>query len=126
MHVGAHHRLQGSIDAAGRGPPEFSRNRVEPVRERERHAGKVGMNELRDPQFVCRIHDRPQQAYRNGFDPCASHLIKGSEEGGLVQWLQLRAVSQDAARDFPGERPWHKRIGVRHREVERLQAPPLP
>ena len=60
-----HQRLQRGVDRRRGRPPVLADDRVQLVRERERHLRPLAREQLADAQLVLRVDDRPDQADRD-------------------------------------------------------------
>ncbi len=121
-----HQRLQRRVDRRRRGTPVLADDRVQPVRERERHSGQLLRQQLADALFVHRVHDRPQQADGDRCDLAAAHLGERREQRRLVERHRYVSLRVDPLLHFEGQAPGNVGRRVRVAKIERVELAALP
>ena len=125
VQVRAHQRLERHVDGGGRRPSVLTDDGVERVTQRDLDVGERGTEHLADAQLVHRVHDRPQQAHTHCLDAELLQPRQHPLHARFVERCADGAVGEDALVHRERERPWHVRLGVGDRDVERVGLPAL-
>ncbi|MFN8663839.1 MAG: hypothetical protein U0075_18235 [Thermomicrobiales bacterium] len=98
-----HQGLQRGINHTGRRAAVLADDRVELVRQRERHTWQVLGDEFPDAQLVRRVDDRPEEADANRLHAEIAALFDGFPYRTLIERDEDVSLGVDALGDLEGE-----------------------
>ena len=124
LQVCLHQRLQRRVDGGRRRPPVLADDRIQLVRERERHLRPLAGEQLADAELVVRVDDRPDQAHRDCLRAQAPRVLDRGEDALLVELDEDVPLGVDALADLERQVAGHVRRRVRELP-ERLELPAL-